>query len=50
MVLDDFYVSVSDGQAQAASASASRAWSCKHCTFENTEPRADCAVCGLPSD
>ncbi|KAI6243005.1 hypothetical protein M3Y99_00211400 [Aphelenchoides fujianensis] len=24
-------------------------WSCKHCTFENTEPRADCAVCGLPA-
>ncbi|KAI6208200.1 NPL4 domain containing protein [Aphelenchoides besseyi] len=24
-------------------------WSCKHCTFENTEPRSDCAVCGLPA-
>ncbi|KAK6008886.1 nuclear protein localization protein [Ostertagia ostertagi] len=24
-------------------------WSCKHCTFENTEQRPDCSMCGLPA-
>lgn len=23
-------------------------WSCAHCTFENTERRSDCVMCGLP--
>uniref|UniRef100_A0A7E4V9W4 Nuclear protein localization protein 4 n=1 Tax=Panagrellus redivivus TaxID=6233 RepID=A0A7E4V9W4_PANRE len=23
-------------------------WACVHCTFENTEKRPECAVCGLP--
>ncbi|WKX95112.1 hypothetical protein Q1695_011961 [Nippostrongylus brasiliensis] len=29
---------------------ASTSWSCKHCTFENTEQRADCSMCGLPAN
>ncbi|CAI4232244.1 unnamed protein product [Auanema sp. JU1783] len=24
-------------------------WSCKHCTYVNTVPRTDCAICSLPS-
>ncbi|CAD5212060.1 unnamed protein product [Bursaphelenchus okinawaensis] len=30
-------------------AAASQAWACKHCTFENTEAKDECAVCGLPN-
>lgn len=37
-----------DDAAVGADTSATK-WSCRHCTFENTERRDDCAVCGLPS-
>jgi nuclear protein localization family protein 4 len=42
-----------NGEATSASGqmqhSAAAKWSCKHCTFENTADRTDCAICGLPA-
>ncbi|VDM58737.1 unnamed protein product [Angiostrongylus costaricensis] len=35
-------------QGQSHASAAGTKWSCKHCTFENTELRADCSMCGLP--
>jgi nuclear protein localization family protein 4 len=36
--------------APSAAASGGAHWACAHCTFENTEPRADCEMCGLPAN
>lgn len=33
-----------------AQGSSGQRWACTHCTFENTEQRGDCVMCGLPVD
>ncbi|KAE9415255.1 hypothetical protein Angca_005127, partial [Angiostrongylus cantonensis] len=37
-------------QGQSHASAAGTKWSCKHCTFENTELRPDCSMCGLPAN
>ena len=39
-----------DGPTAPGNAAESAHWACAHCTFENTEPRADCEMCGLPAN
>ncbi|RCN27859.1 NPL4 family protein [Ancylostoma caninum] len=37
-------------QGHSHASAAASTWSCKHCTFENTEQRPDCSMCGLPAN
>ncbi|VDO19616.1 unnamed protein product [Heligmosomoides polygyrus] len=37
-------------QGHSHESSVSTRWSCKHCTFENSEQRPDCSMCGLPAN
>ncbi|ETN82076.1 nuclear protein localization protein 4-like protein [Necator americanus] len=37
-------------QGHSHASAAAPTWSCKHCTFENTEQRPDCSMCGLPAN
>ncbi|VDK45743.1 unnamed protein product, partial [Cylicostephanus goldi] len=38
------------GQITGHASASTTTWSCKHCTFENSEQRPDCSMCGLPAN